>query len=115
MRFRQVTFLPEIQIVGIITKINQVALIVRLLVSYSCFRFLASATESVEMNWIWWRENTNRPYWDIDGISFQPKETWLGKGLHFDMKPTKQPADLQGDYRNIYMYQMRSNCLLPKA
>ena len=64
----------------------------------------ASETESVEMNWIWWREDTNRPNWDTGGIPFQPKETWLGKGLHPDMKPTKQPADLQDDDRFIYMY-----------
>ena len=64
----------------------------------------ASATEPLELAWFWWKEDENRPNWDTGGLPFQPKQLWLGKGRHPDLKPTNLPEEPTGDDRFKYMY-----------
>lgn len=64
----------------------------------------ASKTEPLELAWFWWKEDENRPNWDTGGLPFQPKELWLGKGLHPQLKPTNLPKEPTGNDRYKYMY-----------
>lgn len=61
-----------------------------------------SKTIPLEIIWFWWNEDHEMPNWDCGGLPVMPKECWQNKE-NPDVKPLRQPHDLKGDDRFIYL------------